>query len=63
MRVTWYVGPKLESSFPYFAKNPVKIACFYNFLAENQFLPVLGYSVCTLWIFPKFGGRTNIMTL
>ena len=32
---------KLEMHFlTYFAKNPMKIACFYDFLRKNQFLPI-----------------------
>ena len=32
--VTWYVDYN-EHFLTYFAKNSAKIACFYDFLAEN----------------------------
>ena len=29
----------------YFAKNPMKIECFYDFLRKNQFLPIFAYKM------------------
>ena len=40
MLVTQYADQN-QHFLNYFVKNSMKIACFYDFLAENQFLPIL----------------------
>ena len=50
-----------ELAFPYlFAKNPMKIICFYNFKPKLDFCL---YFVYTLSIFPEFCWLTYTLTL